>query len=266
MHRLSVVVVAVAFAVLALGCESELERRYREAAEEEDRMNVEFEQTLNEVKAAAARADKTDPAGIISVIEKFEELQKEATGVHPNLQEELRNNLVRWNNNYLRLAQDKYNETVAAANKKVDIQDYQGAIAEMNKFPESLTQRGPFQDKVDKYKEAIKAFARAPQEAHDAVKEADDFVKEKEFEKALERCDQFFRMMGRTKSPAVYIVMNKHISILEELIDGMIRNGEYDKALDRISHYGTVYASQAHRDFLEEKAREIEEKKAGSGK
>ena len=263
MYRFLLIVVVIAFTAMTLGCETELQRRERMAIEEEERMNSEFEEGLNEAKAFATRADATDGKSVLSVIAKFEALQQEATGVHPNLQEEFRNNLYRWNNKYLKLAESKYNAVVAEANKKVDIQEYDAAIAEMNKFPDVFNERGPYETKIEKYKEAIKAFARAPQEAHDTVREADEFIKAKDYEKALERCDQFFKMMGRTKSPAVYIVMNKHITVLEQIIDAMVDKGEYDKALERISYFGTVYASQSHRDFLEEKAQQIEEKKMG---
>ncbi len=269
MYRISLAVLTVAFLAMALGCESELERRNRMAFEEEERMNVDFEKQLNEIKAQGARADMTSGKSIVSVITKLQDLQQEITGVDPNLRDEFFNTLHRWNDNYLRLARQMQNEVMREANKKVDIQEYDAAIAELNRFPDDLRELGTIWKDIEKYKEAIRAYAEAPGEAHAAVSESEEFVKAKEYEKALERCDRYFKSRaGKVHSPAIYIVINKHISILELVIDEMADKGEYDKALERIEYFKRRYAaggSSAHEDFLNEKASEIEAKKGAGG-
>jgi hypothetical protein len=267
-YKLFIAIISVICLTSILGCESELQRQQREAVEEEMRMNDEFRTKLDRIKDEGKLANLQDAKGILRIVSKLEELEFDARGVDPDLHDEYVSTKSRWNDNYLNLAKDKYNELVRAANEKVDIQEYDDAIAIMNKFPQELRERGFYGDKVDKFVEDIKAFQSAPEEAHNAIVQAEEFVKSGEYDKALEVCDSFFKTSGKVKGASVRIVINKHISILDRILDKLIDDGKYDEALDRMQYYMNVYGrgSEAHRSFLNEKAEYVDEKKAAAEK
>jgi len=267
-YKLFIALTAVFMVCCIFGCENELQKRQRQAIEEEARLNQDFMDSLNRIKDEARSADVNDGKSILRIVRKLEELQQEVTGVDLNLQDEFKNTLKRWNENYLCLARDTYNKAVRAANAKVDIQEYDAAIAEMNKFPEELRERGFYGDKVDKFVSDIKAFQDAPAEAHATLAQAEEFIAGGDYDKALEVCDSFFKNSGKVKGASIRIVINKHISILDRILDTMIDEGKFDEALDRMQYYMNVYGrgSDAHRSFLNEKAEYVDEKKAAAGK
>lgn len=267
MYRLFIAIIAVMFVAMAMGCENELQRQQREAFEEEMRMNQDFEDVLNKIKEEGKRADMQDGKSILRMVKKLEELETEARGVDPNLFDEYVNTKRRWNDSYLALARETYNGLVRKANDKINIQEYEEAIAIMNTFPSELGEKGMYGTKVENFVGDIKAFQSAPEEAHSAIVKAEDFMKAGEYEKALEVCDLFFKNSGKVKGAAVRIVINKHISILDRILNNMIDKAEFDEALDRMQYYMNVYGrgSEAHRIFLNEKAEYVDEKKAAAG-
>jgi tetratricopeptide (TPR) repeat protein len=264
-YRLLLVVLVILLLAVT-GCESELQKRERIANEEAERIDTEFADNLNEILTGAGRIDANDPESVLDVIEKLEELQQQRIGVDPRLQNEFRKTMVNWNNNFLRLANAKYREVVAAANEKVHIQEYEAAIAEMSKYPKVFIDRGPFGTKVENYKKAIEAWKNAPGEAHALTDEVKKLESEKKYEEAIAKCDQYYKSMsGQGSNPAIRFVLSMHISVVGNMLDDMIRNGKYDEALQKIDEWGARYGGTIFNDlidFLNSKAQEIDDKKS----
>jgi tetratricopeptide (TPR) repeat protein len=265
-YRLVLCVFAVGLIAIALGCETELQRQQRRAAEDAERMDSEFEAKLNKVIDRAKGADKTDPDSILRVIGELEAIQGEAMGVDQNLQTMFTNVLLEWNDAYLALGFQKFKELKKAADRKVAIDDFEGAAAEMDKFPKSMLERGPFADIIEKQKEMIKSFAEAPDEAHAVVKEVVGLIDGRQYEKAMQVCEEYFRSLeGKPQTRAIYFVISKHLAAIEGLLDELIAAGKYDEALKKAREFKETPWSNDHVEFLDNKIGEIENKKAAAG-
>ncbi len=261
MYRFVLVLVALMFGITALGCETDLQRQQREAVEAEDKMNADFEAKLKNVEDFAAKADKQNPEAVLQVIEKYEEIQGDATVVDPSLQDRFFNKgLHIWNEVYIALARVKYNEALKAANEKVDNSDFDGALAELAKFPEVLGKKHTFGEMMDRRKKEIEAWRDAPEDAHAIIYAAQALMDSKKYEEALKKCDEYFQTAsGKTGSPATNFVLNRHVAIIEAIIDEMVAKGELDEALKKLKRFAGLYPP--HSDFLSVKYAEIQKKK-----
>jgi hypothetical protein len=259
-YRFMLMAVALVTIGTALGCETDLQRQQREAIEAEDKMNADFEAKLGKVEQFAAKADKQKPEDVLQVVEKYEEIRDEARVVDPTLQERaLQKGLHVWNDVYIAMARAEYNKALKAANDKVDNSDFDGALAELAKFPEALGKKHTYGKMMDRRKKEIEAWREAPEEAHSILYAAQALMDAKKYEEALKKCDEFFGTdAGKTKSPARNFVLNRHVAIIEAIIDDMVAKGEHEEALKRLKRYAGLYLP--HADFLSIKYAEIKKK------
>jgi hypothetical protein len=264
-YRFLLGVFAVAFVCVILGCETELQRQQREAVEAEEKMNDQFEAQLKAVEDFAAKANKQDDSAVLAVIEKYEEIQNDARAVAPSLQTRFLEGLHAWNDVYLALGKKAYEEVKAAAKKNWMNNDYEAALADYNKFPEPLGKKGPYGKIVENEKKALEAWRDAPEEAHSAMAKADGMMAEGDYDGALQACDAFYRDEKIKNSPMVRFVRNKHMAVIEELLGGLIREGLYDDALERIKQLRNRYQGSFFdelQEFLNDREDEVNKKKA----
>jgi len=261
MHRSLILKLLAILAIACMGCETELQKKQREANERMKKAQLAGERALKNIQAFAATADKSDPESVLKVIEKIEEVEGDIRGADTGVQNKYRELLSKWNDRYIRLGNEKFEEVYAAAMREIDRKNYDKAIKELEKFPEVLASRGWIGEKLQKYKEAIAAYKEAPQAAFDKMDELNSLIGAREYEKAREECDRYLRSPDRVKGAAVYIVVEKHRQILGLILDELMKQGDKRAVLDRIEYYEKAYGNLAgHPELLEKKREEIEGK------
>ena len=235
------------------------EKPKRLTAAEKKQAEIRAIRILYELIIKSEDVDAGDARAILDVIGQFEAIEADFVYAGPGVREEYYDELREWTNRYFSLARIKYKKVVKAAAGKIALGDFKGAIAEMDKFPRVLGIRGPYGAAIDRRRKAIKALSTAPKEVIDTLNETDKLLKEGKVEKALEKLENYMKTVEK-KSDALVLILDKHIAILDGILNRLVDSGNANEAFKTIEKWKKIYATHAHTMFLLEKRIELEEK------